>query len=709
MAKKTKASEIQSEVREAANSMSAESLTSSGKSPIIGDPASNAAQLVEWGWPRLAADHFLFPDLNGRLTETVSNAFRRLSYRFALSALKASDSKDVRTEKIQFRINAYEFALELALNFFGLESGWLDEWETELSVSNIEEVLLKWESMEIEENGAPVIAFAAVDKILKGMELVQGGASMTSLTGKRIRAAVAGDGPVTLDFLDAAADEIFNNIYFKMSAEGVCKFGNDYALGLRWLRHLGFEQVSTNPVLAAKAYDDDPALTEKFIKAAAAHPMREIWRANPSKHSDEIALFATLLALWDNLHVFRPVFHNLRDESGGGVVSFQLNPNIAHKADESIADALNALKLAEENLRVYDSYLLAGYESPAEKGRANLVIKVAACHPAARKIARSINSFGLGSNVTVVYTVAQQVAMILEEIAGMASAMNMGILPTQLYMTNMGGRFESHLREVKLESLFASLKKKIGAEKALKKVMALAKANGSEKAAKSASNYEAAVVAATRFSSQKTIDANVASALKDIISKTELEQIESDIAKSGTLVARRVWHIFFSERNYEKWSEYICDTYDLGMDQARFIMDRINYLPASKRKPEDTYWTLAANNMVHTEFGNHQENVRKMSLQNNFKLNDYVESIRDDFGADVVDRLSSIPDFVAGYELNAELKKILGLAGIDGDFGVKGHTPAQWPEFGSIKKTLAEFKAAYDAFSARMLKEFEKA
>ncbi|HPI77909.1 MAG TPA: hypothetical protein PLK80_14345, partial [bacterium] len=230
MAKKTRASEIQNEVREAANSMSAESLTSHGKSPIIGDPASNAAQLVEWGWPRLAADHFLFPDLNGRLTETVSNAFRSLSYRFALSALKASDSKEARNKKIQFRINAYEFALELALNFFGLESGWLDEWETELSVSNIEEVLLKWESMEIEENGAPVIAFAAVDKILKGMELVQGGASMTSLTGKRIRGAVAGDSPVTLDFLDAAADEIFNNIYFKMSAEGVCKFGNDYAL-----------------------------------------------------------------------------------------------------------------------------------------------------------------------------------------------------------------------------------------------------------------------------------------------------------------------------------------------------------------------------------------------------------------------------------------------------------------------------------------------
>ena len=49
-----------------------------------------------------------------------------------------------------------------------------------------------------------------------------------------------------------------------MVKEGRCKFGNDYALGLRWLRHLGFEQVSTNPVLAARAYQDEPALHRAF-------------------------------------------------------------------------------------------------------------------------------------------------------------------------------------------------------------------------------------------------------------------------------------------------------------------------------------------------------------------------------------------------------------------------------------------------------------
>ena len=76
---------------------------------------------------------------------------------------------------------------------------------------------------------------------------------------------------------------------------------------------------------------------------------------------------------------------------------------------------------------------------------------------AAREIARTINGFGFGSNITVIYTVGQEVTMVLEELAGMASAIKKGIVPTQLYMTNMGGRFESHLREVKLEELFIDL------------------------------------------------------------------------------------------------------------------------------------------------------------------------------------------------------------------------------------------------------------
>ena len=162
-----------------------------------------------------------------------------------------------------------------------------------------------------------------------------------------------------------------------------------------------------------------------------------------------MVLFATLLALWDNLHVFRPLFFNLRETTGGGVVSFQLNPNIAHLAEESIRDVFRAYSLASDNLSVYDQYLLAGYCTDAEKGRPNLVIKVAASSPAARIITRTINACGVGSNITVDYTTGQEAALILEEMEGMAKAIRKGVRPTQLYMTNMGGRLESHLREVK--------------------------------------------------------------------------------------------------------------------------------------------------------------------------------------------------------------------------------------------------------------------
>jgi hypothetical protein len=341
-----------------------------------------------------------------------------------------------------------------------------------------------------------------------------------------------------------------------------------------------------------------------------------------------------------------------------------------------------------------------------ERARPNMVIKVAASSPAAREIARTINTFGFGSNITVIYTAAQEVTMILEELAGMAGAIQKGIVPTQLYMTNMGGRFESHLREVKLEELFGDLKKKLGEAEALKRVERLAAANGTQAKVDAAKGYEAKVVAATRFGGQRTMDANVIAALEGVASAEELKSWEDAIGKSGTLVARRVWGIFFAEANRQKWVDYLCRKHQLSQEQAQLIFSRLCYLPASKRKPQDTYWTLAGANMVHTEFPNHQENVRKMAEDPGFNLADYVESISAQFPQEVVDRLNTIPDFRRGYELNAELNRVLREAGISGDFGNGGHTPEQWSEFGSVVKTLAEFKTAYDKFRDDILALF---
>jgi transaldolase len=674
-------------------------LNQEGRAPVRDCHAGNITQLACWGHTKLAADHILFPEINGSLMSVIAGAARQLGVKFFMARPDAAASDGARAASMIMRIRCYDWALETFLNFMGLESSLLDDDEKELAAEFLLETLVSWERWECDEYGAPLAAEAAVDRLLAGMELVQGGASMVAKTAQRIRAATKGRSPVTPEFLLAARDEIQDNVYFHMAALDYCKFGNDYALGLRWLRHLGFQQVSTNPVLAAKAYEDDPALQDAFKLAAAAHPQCAEWIADPAAHADDIALSATLEALWDNLHVFRPVFYNLAGTTGGGVVSFQLNPNIAHKAQASIMDALTALEYAQQDLRLYDSYPLAGYDMDDELARPNMVIKVAASNPAARAIARAINEHGLGSNVTVIYTVAQQVTMILEEMAGMAAAIRKGILPTQLYMTNMGGRFESHLREDALLRLFQKLKKKIGADKALARITALAKANGTLEKVKAAASFEDKVYQASCYANGvREIDAPVIRALDGAASKAELVQLEEDLQKSGTLVARRVWHIFFSEKNREKWVDWLCRAHALGEHQARLILGRINYLPASKRRPMDTYWTLSAQNMVHTEFGNHQENVLQVSLRDDFDLSAFVESIRDDFGPEVVQRLNAWPDFVQGFELNAELNRILKDAGIEGDFGKRGHTPNQWKDFGSVKKTSAEFQAAYNAF-----------
>ncbi len=50
-----------------------------------------------------------------------------------------------------------------------------------------------------------------------------------------------------------------------------------------------------------------------------------------------------------------------------------------------------------------------------------------------------------------------------------------------------------------------------------------------------------------------------------------------------------------------------------------------------------------------------------------------------------------------------ERARILREVGIAGEFGTGGHTPEQWPDFGPVQKTSAEFKAAYDKFRDDML------
>jgi len=671
--------------------------------PINDNHAVHIVQLTQLGLTSLAADHLLFPEINETLCETVSEVIRQLNILFYTSRPLPEEKKEVFCRKVSLRGYAYETLLEIALNFYGLESRWLDEKKKVECLQFLRNVLKEWEKLEKEE-GEISIAKAVIGKWLSRMKKVQKGSSMVAQTAQRIEGTLCQENQILPYFLRKAEEEIKTNVYYRMVKEGKCKFGNDYALGLRWLRHLGFEQVSTNPVLAARAYQDEPELIVLFKEEVKHHPNLQTWRSKSQKHAEEITLFATLLALWDNLYTFRPIFFNLRETSGGGVISFQLNPNIAHLVEESIRDALLAFSLASENLTIYDRYLLAGYRVDREVGRPNIVIKVAATSPAARIITRKINAFGFGSNITVDFTLSQEATLLLEEMEGMAEAVKMGIRPTQLYMTNMGGRLESHLREVKLEELFSKLKEKMGEQQALIKIEQLSETNGTKNKVSNARTYEEKVVAATRYAhGQKTLNEPIFQALSDVAPRESLQKWEDTISRSGTLVARRLWGIFFSEGNRERWIAYLMKKHDLTRDQSNLIMNRIHYLPASKRKPFDTYWTLSSRNLVHTEFPDHQENTRKMAQDPQFNLKEFEDSISHTFPPEIFKELNKIEDFRKAYDINPELAEILKDVGISEDFGRAGLGPEDWSQFGPVQKTLSEFKSAYDNFQKEMV------
>jgi len=250
-------------------------------------------------------------------------------------------------------------------------------------------------------------ASLAVDMFLKGMESVNSGDSLLSYMAEKIRERIVASRSIS-SFICAFGDISRQTVYWKMVEKRYCKFGNDYARGLEMLRHLGFSQVSTNPVLAAKAFDEDPLLRDQLLDEINTH---SDWVSDPKIHGDAMTLSATLMALWPNLEVFRPL--SVRTQNMDYMISFQLNPNIAEDADASIEDAKNAYNLAAKHLTEYDQRL--GLTNPGAVPP-NIVLKVAGSSTAARKITRELNAAGIGTNNTVVYTVGQEVQLILDSL-----------------------------------------------------------------------------------------------------------------------------------------------------------------------------------------------------------------------------------------------------------------------------------------------------
>jgi len=169
--------------------------------------------------------------------------------------------------------------------------------------------------------------------MLKAMKMVLSGKGMVAKMAEEIESSLAQD-ELSKSFIEASKKAIQSNVYYRIVDAGLSKFGNDSATGLRWARHLGAVQVSSNPVIAARAYEEIAELWHKFEIVASTHAE---WQRDPEKYADEIALYGTVVSLLPNILDFRPIalLSNFKD----GMVSIQLNPRKASSVEESMRDA----------------------------------------------------------------------------------------------------------------------------------------------------------------------------------------------------------------------------------------------------------------------------------------------------------------------------------------------------------------------------------
>ncbi|MBD3185099.1 hypothetical protein GF312_22650 [Candidatus Poribacteria bacterium] len=583
-----------------------------------------------------------------------------------------------------------ETLIRMGMNLVGRDAEIVGYNSDEIDAA-LEQVL-----MEIDGIGDKEAMAKVVENFLKDMKSVNMADSLTALLAERIEPDLYTDN-AGRSFLMLLKKNMRSGVYWEMIGDGYCKFGNDFARGLEYLRHYGFCQVSTNPVLAAKAFDEDVSLIDELKEEIDKH---DDWKQNPEDHANEITMAGTLIALWPNLSIFRPLalYTGLKDY----MVSFQLNPNIADQAEASIEDARNAHSLAADFLKDYDRML--GLDDNAGKTGPCIVFKVSGGDKAARKITTVLNSEGIGTNNTVVYTVAQEVQLVLDAFEGKAKAAKAGNDVVRTYETNMGGRFVSHLREVEAEKIFVAAAEK-DRDKAAELLDKLAKeVSADEELLSEASTIAKKARVVCAYKNMKSLDQPtfIEAAKLAGMSEDETKLLEADLKKGGTLVARGVYWIYYSPENRPKWISYLSKTYDLDEEQAKWILESMDVLPASKRVPADTLDALGKTNMCHTEFPNHARAVQLASEEAGFNLEDYRESVLDRFDPDVEKRLTKLDDFVRGYNLTPALKELLLEVGIDVEkWYTEGLKPEEWPNFGSVQKTSTEFKKAYDTFAAK--------
>lgn len=693
--------------------------------PLSVDHSDHIARLTLKGYSKLAADHILHPEMRGHLEETLGNTVRKLNLAFSKAVLdKNYENKVVQCARI------YDTLVNMALNLIGFERKIIgfSENEARKSLTLITTALRDLEKLErnfafSEEQNEAIIAKAVVDGILAEMKTVmkvvyRPPGAMVAHIAESIEKNLSRDDFLG-SFLRLAEQAIHNNIYYKLSMMGACKFGNDYALGLRFLRHVGFVQVTTNPSLAAVAYEDDPSMWEgyngedlcpDFKTVIKQHPE---FLKDPEKYGDEITAYATEVSIWRNLTVFRPIA--VSSKMVHGMISLQLNPFIADNFEESVNYALKFYLDAQEFLRHYDTWLLWGYSENVERGRPNIVFKVAGSSPASIDITRKLESLGIGTNNTVTFTVSQMVELILAKMEGRAEAVKKGIPLTTVYETNMGGRLDDHVREVQAEALVKKAIEKAPDKEAALKNFAEKIGAWNEVSQKKTLAEKITVVSSRKYLRPLNKEQMIRFLAKHIVPynseegiKAYLETLENDIGYSGISVTKRVYEIFFSPQNKLKWVSYLQTKYDLTEEQANEVLFGIDILPASKRHTKETLLTLAGTNITQTEFPNHQTAVLSACSEPSFKIENYLESILKPVDSAILQRLTGDTDDLRNevtkfYEITKPQSEILKKAKISnvGQYGSKGILPSQWQSFGAVVKTMDEFSSSYETFKSK--------
>ena len=627
------------------------------------------------GYTRLAADTILDSKNKGRVESIVGEAIRQLGQ----MALVDRES----------RVRCCEVLVEVALNLAGKEktrAGFSSE-EAEAAFKDIVETLRRWESQEIPklDDAAIVVTqriLAEMSEVLMGQSMV---AEMAHEIGKELK-----DGDLLASFLLAARRQMHENVYSRIVDRGLSKIGNDSATGLRWLRHLGAVQVSSSPVIAARAFEETPELWKRFEALAAAHPE---WIREPEGFADEIAMFATVTSMLPSVLDFRPIA--LLSDFRDGMVSILLNPFKAGNTEGSKEDAQKICAILQEILIGYDAWLTP---DAVFDGRPNVVFGVPSNGPAAIETTRELNELGIGTNSTVTFTASQGVTMAIAARLGVAQALKTGARIGRMYITNMEGRLEDHLRESE------------GARMLLEAVTDEEVAIIAQKLRTADAVRSAPTMAekASILCSKKYLKSLTDGWFVEAIGRRRLDslaQAEKDIRMAGVLITRRVFQIAFKPKDASKWADYLREKAGVSEEEARRVMGMVDLLPASKRRAEDTLLVLGTDNVVNltnTDFPDQQLKVWMRSRETGFRIIDYWGSVLTAPERGCLFRLLKVQDFRRAYELSPELAAELRRAGIEAE-GDGGLGPNDWASYGPVVKTMHEFEDAYTNFKSKLV------